>query len=206
MRIPKKKYFYQRIIGYLIEVEDINEVEIVITQMFMVMFNEYIYDDNIKKTKHNLINLGNEYEKVFDSNIVCEADYDSDCLDDSISKLSSKFRKWLKKIAVKVKKNHVVNAENASKYNENPDENYYAAEKLEKPMIEILAKLPLFGNVLNGLFDSNKTTASTACTEVQFRNVKHHLFQKKKGMRLDFWLYKSIKFTRGDFLMIWIIV
>lgn len=67
-------------------------------------------------------------------------------------------------------------------------------------MINILSKIPFFSNIMNDTFGSTNNRASSSCTEAQFRNVKCHVFQKKKGLRLDFWLEKSIDFTKGSFL------
>lgn len=153
----------------------------------------------VKKTKNGLVLLARNHKKITDDT---ESDIsDKLDLDDEKKKYKSKFHSWIEEIVNEVDRKFVDHGMNESLEDSSGHEiNFYASEKLVKPMINLLSKIPFFSNIMNATFGSDNDRASSSCTEAQFRNIKCYVFQKRKGMRLDTWVEKSIAFTRGSFL------
>lgn len=114
-------------------------------------------------------------------------------------KISSKFKKWIKKIESNVDKNFVNHALNDSSEETDAQRNPYVAQQIIKTMSQIFAKIALFSNVMNPVFKTTIMNPSTSGTEAQFRNLKSYVFQSMKNIRLDTWLERSIEVTKGIF-------
>lgn len=191
--------FYQRILGSLILCDDIKKVEKTIRQLFVVINNQYLFDEYVKEAKKDLFILIATHRIDADSS----CDDDENEIADSYNDEDSKFAQWVKSLAEEVRNkyvNHDLNQNGPPSGKEDEYiENYYATDKLQPEIIRILSKLPLFSNIMNGIFDSSNMTATTAYTEVRFHHIKNYIFTKSK-MRLDLWLTKSIQETKGSFL------
>lgn len=87
----------------------------------------------------------------------------------------SKFYLWILKIASS---------------GEHVEDNIYYALKLANVMIDNFTKLPLTGNIMNSVFDSDITTPSSSCTKVDFRIVKDDLFKNSYLC----WLEEHLRF------------
>lgn len=106
---------------------------------------------------------------------------------DETSRSRSEFRNWLEAICKKVdlnSVNHELNISNS--FDHNNEDNVYAALNSVEPMINILSKLLLFSNIMNQCFGSPNKVASSSCTEVQIRNVKSYVFNRKKGINRSY--------------------
>lgn len=196
-----KKKFYKRILGYLMLSDDINDCERVIENMFILLKNEYVYNDRVIQAKNDMEMIVKSHKHIIEEN--SHEDYigfQELEEDETINiKTKSSFSRWIYKIASNVDRNFVDHELNNSMGETQCNRNPYVSHQLEKPLKKILSKISLFSNVMNAVFESQNTAPSSSSLEAQFRNLKSYVFKSKKGLRLDTWLERSIEITTGIF-------
>lgn len=178
----KKKTLYRRLIGYLILSDDIQLIQKTIQDLFIVLKNEYLFSDRVIKAKENLVSISRTHQHILDD-LTVEGKDDDDIFEDQeqeMAKTDSKFKNWIESIAKHVDENFV-NHDMNRKLDEDCAENAFCSDNAIEPIINILAKLPFFSNIMNVVFGSEKLYASSACTEVQIRNLKSYVFYRKNG-------------------------
>lgn len=198
------KKFYRRIIGYLITIEDKIEAERIIEQIFIVMHSKYLYDDQIKKIKDRMMKLSREHEIDLDEadkpNESNESnDVSSNDVEATETKVKSKFKLWIEEIQTRAIKNYVKSELNDSVNEQSLEDNILYAPDLSNAIINILAKLPLFSNVMNSVYKSENKTATSSVTENGFKILKTNVFKKGVNIRLDHFVEKYVNVMDGRF-------
>lgn len=191
-----KKKFYQRLLGYLMLCDDVNEAENIIRNMFILLKNEFLYDGRALQARDDLESIVKRHKHVIKENTYEDKDTHDDDKDRILStKTKTKFALWIDKIAAKVDEHHVNHGLNNSREETNADRNPYVSKKLIKPLTKMLSRLSLFSNIMNETFHSTNSVPSSACTENQFKMLKSYIFSGLKGMCIYvFRSLKSIKF------------
>lgn len=197
----EKRKFYQRLMGYLMLADNIGDADRVIENMFILLKNQYLYDERALQAKDELVMIAKYHKHIINENnpenYIEMHDIEEDRIIDS--KTKSKFYKWIHKVIKKVDKNFVNYGLNNSYEETDADLNPYTSNQLVKPLIKILSRIHLFSNVMNTTVGSKNVVPTSSCTEAQFRNIKSYMFNGKKGIRLDAWLERSIEITDGNF-------
>lgn len=196
-----KRKFYQRILGYLILCTCIKEAESVIENMFILLKNEYLYNDRVLAAKDELDVIVRSHKSILDDNIPENYVQMHDIEEDRTLtlKTKSKFYNWVDQIDKMVDENFVNHALNDSVEDTNADHNPFVSAQFCEPLKKILSKIHLFSNVMNSTFGLKNIVPTSSCTEAQFRNIKSYIFKNQKGLRLDTWLERSIEITNGNF-------
>lgn len=184
--------FYKRLMGFLLQQTDVKVCEDLMRKMLILVHTRYQHSqsitDNIKELEyisstHKIDqNYKNKTYETPDSNIE---------IDVSEKKSKNKFYTWILSMV-----------EFSSELNESCNKNDYAVnpyycESLQNSLVEILSRLPLYGNILNKVFDSNNTVPTSSPTETDFDVIKNDLFQSKLNIRVDEFVKKHLIFTRG---------
>lgn len=194
----KPKTIYRRILGYLITVENVEEARQIILDMFIIAKNEYLFNDSIMQAKNRVTELARSHKYIVEE--VGETD-DADMeLDDEEINTESKFKSWVESIAKEADEKFVhENCDDSAENSALGDNIYYVSPKICDELIHILSKLPMFSNIMMEKFNSKSTVATSSATENRFGTIKSHIFNKKKGMRLDKYVEKSIDTLDGHF-------
>lgn len=191
---PKAKNLYRRVLGYLITVENVEEARQVILDLFIVAKNEYIFNDSIAAAKNKISELARSHKYVFEE---VEIDGDEKWVDTENDN-DSQFKSWVKSIIKEVDEKFVPKRLNdSSESSEFSDNIFFIPSNICDELIEILSKLPMFSNVMMAKFNSKSAVATSSPTENAFGRIKSHVFNKKKGMRLDKYVEKSINTING---------
>lgn len=196
-----KQKFYKRILGYVLLCDDIKEVELIIENVFILLKNEFIYDERVMQAKNSLEKLVKSHKQVIEENTYDDyAGIQEIAMDQMLdTKTGSKFKKWIKNIEIGIDENFVNHALNNSTEETDASRNPYVSSQLIKSMSRIFSRVALFSNVMNSVCGSENKSPSTAGTEAQFRNMKSYVFDLMKGIRFDTWLERSIEITKGIF-------
>lgn len=193
--LPKKaRDLYRRIIGYLITVECVEEARCVICDMFVIAKNEYLFNDEISKAKDRMITLARNHKYLID-----EGEPEEVVLEDRNEKSKSLFKTWVKSIVKEVEEKFVKKSSDDSAENSAFGDNIYFAPKICRELIEVISKLPMFSNIMIGTFNSKSLVATSSATENIFCLLKTHVLNKKKGLRMDRFIEKSIDTIDGYF-------
>lgn len=201
----KKRNFLLRIIGYLMICDSMKDAMKTITQLFVVLQNDYIHSDQVNEARENLISLARCHKHIIDDySTLIDCDYDETDKIESADK-KSKFQVRIEKIRKNVQDDHVKT--DIESDDDQFEENTYASQKSVQTMIDILAKLPMFSNIMNAKFGSLNKAASSACTEAQFRNLKSYVFSEKKSMKdihktINYYTVFSQKIHVGDTIFV----
>lgn len=149
--------FYQRALGYLIQIKDFEEAKRMMNELFRCVNEQFLSQND--KNRENLIESVKNHNKFDSVNEDKEANVDSDYADPFESEYiesranikRNKFFDFVQNLAEKHRTTH--NDENDVFDNlKNRSANPLYAPNLESTLIEVLAKLPLYGNILNDCF------------------------------------------------------
>lgn len=171
----RRKFLYQRLLGFLVTVEDVAIAEKIIKEMFIVINNKYLNDAYVSNAKKSLKSVS-EFHLIDEENeediMFIPTEYDSELFG------LSKFKTWLQDISDDVAQNFVNHELNSSLALDNSEDdglqdNIYYAPHLQKHLMNILIKLPLFSNILLKTFKSINKTATSSPTEVGFNFIKN---------------------------------
>ncbi|KAJ6639372.1 NOF-FB transposable element, partial [Pseudolycoriella hygida] len=195
----RRKYLYQRIFGFLITIENIQDAETILQNMFTILFNKYENENHVSSAKMHLRNVC-EKHLTFELDNDADDEIDSFVNDESIYSSQSKFRVWIQRIVDNVKQDYVNDTLNRSVPDDDPNliDNLYYSPSLEKPFVDFLVRLPLFSNIMMKVFKSPNTLATSSPTEVGFNVFKNLVFNSKRKMRMDELLDKHIEFLNGN--------
>lgn len=196
-----KKKFYKRIMGYVMLCDDIEEVQMIIENVFILLKNEYLYNDRVVRAKNELEQLVKNHKSIIEDNTyedytgIQEIEMDQ-MLD---TKMTSKFKTWVKHIETAVEENFVNQELNNSTEETDAGRNPYVSHQIIKTMSKMFARVALFSNVMNSVCGSENKSPSTSGTEAYFRSMKSFVYNLMKGIRFDTWLERSIEVTKGIF-------
>lgn len=161
-RDHRRRIFFRGVIGYLIQCDDFEVAKRIIEDFFTVILNEYDGSDDIgllpsEISKRKLLLLLATYDK--------ETDYDEDDIkpDDIELDVDEKCL-WIEEIIIKV----VI-------IREMPKEqhgNLYYSPKEKNFYTKIFSTIPLWSNVMNKLFGSSNTVATSSDVESNFKTLK----------------------------------
>lgn len=202
----RRKRFIQRVLGYLITVDDIKKAQDTIINLFILVHNKYENDEYVLNAKKTLKKLSETHTH----STMNEPEDDDRGVNDFYSAQGdeygrSKFFEWIRSLVNDVKLNYVNDIHDNSEQgiDSNTDaeliDNIYYAEHLSDALIEFLGILPLWSNVMNPAFKSSNNTPTSSGTEVEFKNIKNLLFREHRGIRVDSFVHTHIEHLRGVF-------
>lgn len=181
-RIDKKKaYLFRRIIGYIMQSSSLEEIEIIVKDLFIIISFEFI-DKSVSAAKERLMKLVQLHivEKI-NSN----GNNENKCEELSTSGDSYKETEnytWIKSIYNGVKSNI-----KQKKVKKGAVDNFYYSPDITEYFIRLFVRLPLWSNVMCTKFKSTNVAPSSSGSESNFKNIKHLL---KRPYRVD----KFLKF------------
>lgn len=185
--------FYRRLLGYLIQENNISKVNNIIENMFVLMNIRYLFDQVSIGLKNEMCTIANEHK--IDNETECNGVIELDDFDVS-NNYKNKFQGFIKSLCQRAHDSLDIGLNSSDTTLKHPENIYYAPD-LEKPIIEFLSMLPMSGNIMNRCHKSKNEKASSSPTENDFNVLKNDLFKKSKNMRIDEWLRIHIKFTKG---------
>lgn len=198
--------FYKRIVGYLLQEEDIDAVEDIMRKVFILLHSKTLPCEKSKAVLKSLYKLTKTHkiDKMYESEI--EPAERKQLFDSKFSEKKSKYYQWIcsleENARMSVQKEHSQNSDDTDSsdsdvsFNINSSNPYYCPS-LAKCMIDIFTKLPMTGCVMNKYFGSTLKVPSSSSTEVNFRTVKKSVMGDKKCMRPDIWLEKHLRYILG---------
>lgn len=190
---PNVSIFYRRLLGFFIQESQIKVIQDLIQCMFIILNTRCIHSGGVQSILQRLeqVTQSHKIETISHEIIVPDPDFEF-----GVGK--NKFQNWIQEIVLRVHAEYIDDSLNDS--NENTigvEKNAYYAPHLEKPLMEFLYDLPLCGNILNAVFDSQNFVPTSSATETDFDVIKNDLFHASHGIRVDEWLKKHISFTDG---------
>lgn len=189
--------FYRRFLGFIIQITDIEELKSIIGNIFILLFNRYIHNNEILQLQTTIIQTINQHKIDQITHFVHEDIHSIESIPDIEINSKNKFRKWIESVVENIRRNHVSEELNSSDDHSQRQHNILYAPALEKPIIDFLAKLPLYGNIMNNAFQSNNSKPTSSPTETDFDVLKNDLFKKETGIRVDIFVKQHIMFTQG---------
>lgn len=203
--------FYQRIMGFLLQVEDIHTVERTILDVFTLLQSKYI-DNNEAKEIHDYLYQQSRTHKI-DKNYKTEKLEEElqSSTDSTFRETKSKFHRWVCSLAaqarLKVQKYDETTNECSNIYDTSSDESFGAKTSktvnafycpgFESTLIDFFRKLPLAGCMMNKYFKAIDLVPTSSSTECNFRVLKQNVFNRVAGKRVDCWLETHIDFADG---------
>lgn len=161
-RDHRRRNFFRGVIGYLIQCDYFGVAKQIIEDFFTVILNEYDGSDDIgmlpsEISKRKLLHLLATYDK--------DTDYDEDDIkpDDTELDVGEKCL-WIEEIISKV----VINREMPKEQHGN----LYYSPKEKNFYTKIFSTIPLWSNVMNNLFATSKTVATSSDVESNFKTLK----------------------------------
>lgn len=188
--------FYRRLLGFLIQEKNVDICEQTITTMFTIMHSSYLINSNIIAMVKRLEQVAREH-KIDRNPFNCAIEESNDVIDQNppaeTSDAKNKFNGWILGLA----SDAVKDVQNDSNDDTSCDVNPYYAPSIQASIIEILSLLPLYGNIMNIPMGSTNEVPTSSSTETDFDVLKNDLFQGSKGIRVDTFVEKHLKFTQG---------
>lgn len=201
------KKLLQRILGYLITATDMEIVENIIRNLFMLILNKYEHDEAITEAKRNLKRISDDHniDSIMDSENFEEFGEVQDII---FKQNESKFKIWIKNIIQEVREKFVDEQLNDSITDDLADdleyvENlYYVSDKNKdfvSYLVDFLAIIPLWSNIMMESFGSENKVATSSPTEATFKNMKVIVFKNEISFRPDVFLEKYLTYLLGNF-------
>lgn len=185
--------FYRRLLGYIIQERSIPVVSNIAESMLSLMNKRYLHDEDSVELKNRMSRTANSHK--IDNDFL---DFEESQLEDILLNDSNKnkFYCYIQSLSERVHESmdEMLNNSDASL---SFPENAFYAPSLEKPIIDFLSILPLAGNIMNSCHKSKNEKPTSSPTENDFNILKNDLFKKCANMRVDEWLTRHIKFTKG---------
>lgn len=160
-RDHRRRSFFRGVIGYLIQCDDFVVVKKIIEDFFTVILNEYDGADGIgplpaEVSKKKLLLLLTTFDE--------QADYDEDDKPADTELDVNENSLWIEEIIDKVPIVREMPKEHHGNLYFSPD---------DKPFyIRLFSTIALWSNVMNPLFESNRTVASSSDVESNFKTLK----------------------------------
>lgn len=199
----RKRDFYRQIFGYLIQCTDYREAKSIIADFFTVILNKFVGSNGAgylpaEKSKQRLQHLLTTHEfnygesdssdegKIQEENSEDDEENDTERLetvepDDA----------WLQQIIAGVQ---ITNDEKSCLRADNIYYCDYEKDKFRK----IFTTLPLWSNVMNNIFGSQFTTATSQDVESNFNTVKNRVLDQKM-VRADKFLSIHVNYLKTEF-------
>lgn len=196
--------FYQRALGYLIQINDFEEAKNIMKELFRCINQQFLVGND--ERRNNLINCISSHDPFKDFDVKGDDNDDEnndytdpfECEDtEPRAKIKrNKFFHFVRRIAEENRSEHVSDENIFESLKMNANNPLYAPE-IETTLIEVLSKLPMYGNILCECFESTIRVPSSSATEVTFRVLKHEVFQLITKLAVDKWLGKHLNFLNG---------
>lgn len=200
----RDKIFFQRILGYLITIEDVKNVEGIVERLFILIHNKYLSDPEVLEAREFLTKLSNSHILPFVSDNKTESENHIESEHESCiltkKKNRSLYHKWFSGINERVIDKFAEQSLNISE--ENGDRSTFIQNPFYSPdiadgLVDFLEKLPLCSSILNGVFGSRNTQPTSSPTEVQFKNIKASI-TTENGLRVDKFVQRNINQLQGE--------
>lgn len=177
------------VMGYLISCDDFKKAEHIIESLFTLIRHEYLTPD-CQKAKNYLSNLINTHDFEFMDHEKTEGNIANEQIEAKETVKTYKDTqcyKWIAQLYESAKPQKNRGGYEASVY--------FAPKKLKKYLLHSLARIPLWSNLMNATFDSNKVCATSSASENEFKNIKRLL--GINSVRTDVFVSKFIDFLNG---------
>lgn len=189
-----KKIFYRRVIGLLIQISDFEEVVRIMHETFRCLHEPYLQPND--EDRRRLLNRISTHESVIDwEQSIEDLGEPNDSMADDPRTQTDKhgFPRFVKNISAKYRQERVNEDELFDALKEGNANTLHAPE-IESELIDILSKLPLYGNIMCTIFGSIVLTPSSSATEASFRVLKRNVFKGDNQLRIDTWLQKHLDY------------
>lgn len=199
----RKRDFYRQIFGYLIQCSDFREAKCIIADFFTVILNKFVGSNSsgylpAEKSKQRLHHLLATHEfncaecdSSDEGEIQEENSQDDEPNDIERMETVEPDDAWLQQIIAGVQ---ITDEEKSSSRTDNI---YYCDYEKEK-FIKIFLTLPLWSNVMNDIFGSQFTTATSQDVESNFNTVKNRVLNQKM-VRADKFLSIHVNYLKTEF-------
>lgn len=190
------KFFYLRIIGYLLQEPDLKKAESAIRNTFAIASNRFLVgiDSNLLENMHELVKTHKNDIEPTDSEQQIERLEDSNFKEEK-----SRFYMYIKNIADDEQARAEMHNNNIDDNDTFKMENAYYAVGVVPELVKIFSKLPMSGCLLNESFGLPPDDVPTSSqVEANFRTIAHDLFSVKKRNNIDKWLEIHLNFLIGE--------
>lgn len=187
--------FYKRLLGYIIQLDDIRLVTSIMQNMFTLMHSRYLFHDeniDVANIKSKLVETSNQHKIIDDMNVTYQLS-DIEVFENS----SNTFAAWITAMTESIRVEYFDLNCSDHEVAMNFDVNPYYAPTIVKAVAGFLSKLPLSGCIMNKHFGSSIISPTSSATETDFGVIKNDLFHRKSRIRIDSWLSLHLKFLKG---------
>lgn len=199
-----KKRFYTRILGLLLLSDDIDEVKVIIENMFIALLNRFQYDNVVSQAitfLKNVTDSHNTLEEVMNSNLLDENQmrFMSDEKKNFITKNDKhKFFKWIESILedVKIYVNTDLN-DSIERPTSDVAENPFYEPQIEQVLVSFLSKIHQWSNIMMKSFGSTNSIPTSASSESHFNILEQVVFPHEKKVRPDIFTRRYIDYLNG---------
>lgn len=187
---------YKRLLGFLLQQTKTKVCEDLMRKILTLVHTRYQHSQSITDTIQELefISSTHKIDETYKKKKFETSDSNIDILDISVGDKNTpknKFHAWV--LSMVEFSSELNESCNRSNYAVNP----YYCETLQSTLVEMLSKLPLFGNIMNNVFDSNNEVPTSSPTESDFDVIKNDLFHSTLNIRVDEFVKKHLIFTKG---------
>lgn len=193
----------QRILGFLITVSDVEIVAKIIKNLFTILLNKFEHIEAVTEAKWHLKKISDDHDidDIMNNPDIDEMD---ECQEILFNQEESKFKSWIKNIIQDVREKYVDESLNDSiGVDDAFVENLYYVPETNKDffkyLIEFLAIIPLWSNIMMDSFHSKNSVATSSPTEATFKDIKVIVFKNEKGYRTDIFAEKYVTYLLGNF-------
>lgn len=191
----RKRDFYRSIFGYLIQCENYQQAKIIIQDLFTVVLNKfagknYAGELPAEKSMNRLLDLCATHEFNFEVDGEDPTNYLEEVQESEEEIQEQPDDAWLQEIISKVPITNDVSKKSTG--------NIYYCEYDKNKFVKLMSTLPLWSNIMNEIFDSQFTTATSQDVESYFKTLKHHILDQKM-IRSDKFLSSHISSLKTEY-------
>lgn len=183
----RRRDFYRGVVGYLIQCDSFSNAKKIIQDFFTTILNKFdgFVDSNplpAEDSKRKLLFLLESYD--------ANADYaeDTEKLPDTELDVNVDCS-WIENIIAEV----VITDD----VDQRAHDNLYFNPGVEKFYIKLFSTIPLWSNLMNSLFESSRTVATSADVESNFKSLKTGIIGRKM-IRPDTFLLMHVDFVNAE--------
>lgn len=196
-----KTMFYQRALGFIIQIKDFEEAKTMMTELFRCINEPFLNSDDTRRAvlirkidSHKPLEFPDDDDKI-------EIEDPFDCESNEICAdiKRNKFYTYVQQLANPYLNQKEPDADKSifESLKSMKAANTLYAPSIHNAMVNIFAKLTIYGDILQKSFGTTIEIPTSSAAEVTFRVMKDQVFRSITKLAPDRWISKHLKFLIG---------